>query len=298
MRILITGGNGFIGRNLIEILSIKHEIEVIDMHDEPFFKNVKYHKLSFTDSELLPKILKNIDAVIHLAAILGVDKCENDPKSTLLINGINACNFFELCKRSEVKKLIFSSSSEVYGDVEHANEDTKVCPKSDYGIAKLFAERYLNAISNKGFKTFSLRLFSVYGKGQSKEFVIPKFINQAKNKQKITLYGDGSQMRAFCHVKDICQGFIKCLESENNQNATLLNIGNNNEPIKIKDLAYKILSLYNLEPKNYIIETPLKNTKRGIKREIYFRSPSIKTAQDLLGYEPKVDLEMGLSLMD
>ena len=213
----------------------------------------------------------------------------------LKANGLEACKFFELCKEKGVKHIIYTSSSEVYGDVHLAKEDSLVSPKSDYGIAKLYSERYLRSISNASLSSHLLRLFSVYGKGQRDEFVVSKFMKCASSKEPLKIYGDGSQIRAFCHVSDVANAVKLCIEKSIKVNgSSILNIGNEKEPITIKSLALEILKLYSLDPDIYLQFVPLSETIRGEKREIYRRTPSIEKAKKEIKYSPLTSLKNGL----
>lgn len=297
MNIFITGGNGFIGSRLVNALhKLGHQITLIDpIIRDNLPKNVVQINCDFRDVNKFIRSIENTDIVIHLAALLGVDTCEQSAGSTLKANGSRACDFFDLCKKSGVKHVIYTSSSEIYGDVEEAKESTQVSPKSNYALAKLFSERYLETITCDSFSATVLRLFSIYGKGQRDDFVLSKFISSAKNKKPLTLYEDGSQIRAFCHVSDLVVAVEKCIKNfKNLDNFCLMNIGNTNEPITIKNLAKKILKFCNLDEDKYLEKIPLKNTIRGETREIYLRTPSIEKAKKLIGYEPKVNLDEGI----
>ena len=297
MKILITGGNGFIGKSLIpKLIQFGNEITIIDpVSRKDHHNSVSQISVDFRDSEKMKKILSNTDVVIHLAALLGVDVCEKAATETLKANGIDACRFFDLCKENNVKHIIYTSSSEIYGDTDEATENSHSNPKSDYAVAKLYSERYLNSISTNNFTSHILRLFSVYGRNQRNDFVISKFMKLAKESQPITIFGDGSQIRAFCHINDVVNAINLCIQNiDKVDKSTLLNIGNNNEPISIKILAEKILKLNNLSADTHIVNIPLEETTRGVKREIYKRIPSIKKAKKELNYTPKVNLDKGL----
>ena len=297
MNILITGGNGFIGTRLVNVLSKKgHKITLIDpIVKENIGPNINQINCDFREVNKFINALKDTELVIHLAALLGVDNCEKSASSTLKANGSRACKFFDLCKECGVRKIIYTSSSEVYGDIEEAKETSQVAPKSNYALAKLYSERYLETITSNTFSSIVLRLFSIYGKGQRDDFVISKFMSMAKSKIPLTIYEPGTQLRAFCHINDLVSAVENCIDNFNYLgNFTLFNIGNNTEPITVNDLAIKILKLHNLDSKKYLKRIPLKNTIRGEAREIYFRTPSIEKSKKLIGYEPKVSLNEGL----
>ena len=298
MRILITGGNGFIGKSIVESLNNnENQITILDSQinaDLP--SNIKQIKGDFRDKELLNENLFEVDLVIHLAALLGVDLCEDLAKETLDANGREACDFFDLCKKMKVKKIIYTSSSEIYGNIENAKEDSRVSPKSDYAIAKLYSERYLRSIANPSFKAYALRLFSIYGKNQRDDFVISRFMKLAKTNQKLNIYGLGDQIRAFCHISDLVNAINLCIDYfPKIESFCLLNIGNDSEPISILELAKKILMLNKITDwERRINFVPLEKTTRGENREIFMRFPSIQKAKRLLSYTPKKSLDKGL----
>ena len=298
MRILITGGNGFIGKSIVESLNNKeNQITILDSQiNQDLPSNIKQIKGDFRDKELLKEHLFDVDLVIHLAALLGVDLCEDLARETLDANGREACDFFDLCKKMKVKKIIYTSSSEIYGNVENAKEDSQVSPKSDYAIAKLYSERYLRSIASPSFKAYVLRLFSIYGKNQRDDFVISRFMKLAKSNQKLNIYGLGDQIRAFCHISDLVNAINLCIDYYPKiESFCLLNIGNDSEPISILELAKKILKLNKIiDWESRINFIPLEQTTRGENREIFMRFPSIQKAKKLFNYTPKTSLDKGL----
>jgi UDP-glucose 4-epimerase len=296
MRILITGGNGFIGKSIVESLNNKeNQITILDSQiNQDLPSNIKQIKGDFRDTELLKEHLFDVDLVIHLAALLGVDLCEDLARETLDANGREACDFFDLCKKMKVKKIIYTSSSEIYGNIENAKEDSQVSPKSDYAIAKLYSERYLRSIASPSFKAYVLRLFSIYGKNQRDDFVISRFMKLAKSNQKLNILGD--QIRAFCHISDLVNAINLCIDYYPKiESFCLLNIGNDSEPISILELAKKILKLNKIiDWESRINFIPLEQTTRGENREIFMRFPSIQKAKKLFNYTPKTSLDKGL----
>ena len=137
-----------------------------------------------------------------------------------------------------------------------------------------------------GLRYSILRFFNVVGPNQSKRFVLPEFINNALSDKPILVHGEGSQIRAFCHISDICQGIKKSISDGDGE---IINIGNDLEPITIENLAKKIISILNSKSKIEYI--PFENSGRKRDKEILTRFPSIQKAKKLLDYEPEINLE-------
>lgn len=290
MKIIITGGAGFIGFNVANLLKKNHDVTVFDSK-QPISKDVRFVKGNINDFESLRKSLKNHDMLIHLAASLGVINTEENPVTTLDTNIIGTKNVLEACRLNNIKKIIFSSSSETYGEPRKTpiEESDSPIPITMYGISKLAAEEYIKAYS----KTFGLRftifrLFNVYGDQQATDWVVPEFVARTIQNKDIIIHGDGTQIRAFSHVTDVARAFSLALRKGDGE---IINIGNNKEPISIKDLAQKIIHLAN--SKSSIKFIPFKESKRN-RNEIMVRIPSIKKAKKILGYQPIVTLDDGL----
>ena len=298
MNYLITGGSGLIGKELIKKL-LNNGDKVISIDHKPDFfnsKRYKFYKINIEkDNFYLNKCIKknNIETVIHLAAFLGVKKTEENPEKVVRVNFLGTKNVLESCKNSKVKNFIFSSSSEVYGDQKKKlNEKMQLIPKSFYGFSKFQAELLVKNFCIKNNINYKIvRFFNIYGPGQKKLFVIPKFLNLAKNNNNLKIYGSGNQIRAFCHVEDAVNGVLKVVElSKKNQT---FNIGNNNEPIKIIDLAKKIIKI--TKSKSKIVKIPFSLSDRHNNREIFKRIPNIKKIRLKVGYKPLINLNEGIN---
>ena len=290
MKIIVTGGSGFIGSNVVKYLSKNHEVKIFDFKKPNNLDN-EFIQGDITDSKHVINSIKDCDVVIHLAATLGVVNTETNPVLTLDTNLGGTINVLEACKINKIKKIIFSSSSEVYGEPLKIpmDEDDKPIPMTTYGVAKFAAEEYIKAYS----KTFGLqytmfRLFNVYGDQQATDWVLPEFVSKAISNKDIVVHGDGLQTRSFCYVTDISNAFSLTLDKANGQ---LINIGNNHEPITIKELANKIIELSN--SKSSVKFIPFEESKRN-RSEILIRVPNIEKAKKLLNYEPKISLEEGV----
>ena len=290
MNITITGGSGFIGSNLVELLHKKHAITVFDAN-KTRFNDVIFIEGDIIDPKAADAAIRNSDVVIHLAATLGVINTEKNPVKTLDTNIFGTKNVLDACKNNHVKKIIFSSSSEVYGEPLKIpiKETDKVIPITNYGISKLAAEEYIKAYSkNFGLRYTILRLFNVYGEEQRNQWVMSEFVSRAIKNQDIIIHGTGSQIRAFCHVSDVVRGFEIALEKGDSET---FNIGNDAEPISIKELAERIISLSN--SKSIIKSISFEKSDRD-RSEIITRAPSIAKAKQILGYQPKISLDEGI----
>jgi len=291
LKVLVTGGSGLIGSTIVRrLLDIGHDVGVFDIKKTKH-QDCDYFDGDITDPDITKNVVKGYDVVIHLAATLGVINTETNPVRTLDTNMGGTKNVLEGCKVHGVKKIIFSSSSEVYGEPTKIpiNERDKPIPITTYGVAKFAAEEYIKAYSRNfdlGYTIF--RLFNVYGDEQAVDWVVPEFVSKAIQDQDIIIHGDGSQTRCFCHVSDIANAFTLALEKADRE---IINVGNNSEPISIKDLALKIIKLTNSKSKLKFL--PFEESKRN-RNEIMKRMPDIEKARMKLDYEPVISLEEGI----
>ena len=290
MNITITGGSGFIGSSIAEALHKEHSITIFDVNKTQF-NDITFVQGDVTDPKAADAAIKNSDIVIHLAAALGVINTDKNPVETLNTNIFGTKNILDICKNNQVKKIIFSSSSEIYGEPVKIpiKETDKAMPITNYGVSKLAAEEYIKAYSKSfGFRYTILRLFNVYGEKQRNEWVMSEFVSRAIKNQDIIIHGTGSQIRAFCHVSDAIKGFESTLEKGDGE---IFNIGNDVEPVSIKELAERIISLSN--SKSIIKLIPFEKSDRD-RNEIMNRAPSIEKAKQILGYQPKRSLDEGI----
>jgi UDP-glucose 4-epimerase len=290
MKIIVTGGSGFIGSNVVKYLSKNHEVKIFDFKKPNNLDN-EFIQGDITNSKHVINSIKDCDVVIHLAATLGVVNTETNPVLTLDTNLGGTINVLEACKINKIKKIIFSSSSEVYGEPLKIpmDENDKPIPMTTYGIAKFAAEEYIKAYSKSfGLQYTMFRLFNVYGDQQATDWVLPEFVSKAISDKDIVVHGNGLQTRSFCYVTDIANAFSLALDKAHGE---LINVGNNCEPITIKELADKIIKLSN--SKSSVKFITFEESKRN-RSEILIRVPNIKKAEKLLDYVPKISLEEGI----
>jgi UDP-glucose 4-epimerase len=291
MNVLITGGSGFIGSKLHKILKKNNKVFIYDIIKPSF--NSKYIKGNLNNISSINKILikHKINCIIHLAASIGVKFTELNPSNVIDINIHKMKNLLDAVKGTRVKKFLFTSSSEVYGETIKTGvteNDDNLHPKSIYAHSKIVGESLIKTYSKYlGFSYIICRLFSVCGYGQRNSFVISKFINDAHTKKKIFVYGDGNQTRCFCHVDDATKAMTDLLKSKHiNQT---FNIGNNYEPITMSELAKKVSKKF--KNKITIKKTPFSKSERTKIREIYYRKPNMDKLRKTIKFQPKFSID-------
>ena len=212
-KILITGGAGFIGSYLVDAL-LKSNWEVTVLDNLTMGNKICPHalqKIQFIngdvrDLQVVLNAAKNADAIIHFAAVVGVDEVINRRSDTIEIETIGTYNIVEAAKRNRTPKIIYASSSAVYGKgkTDINREENELHLENAYAVAKRLNELYLNSFTKEeGVSTNSLRFFNVYGQRQDNRMVIPRFFEQAMTKQPIQVFGDGTQTRDFTHIDDV-----------------------------------------------------------------------------------------------
>lgn len=230
MRFVITGGAGFIGSHIADALvNLGDEVVILDnlfsgnmanirqIIDNPL---VEFIRGSINERELLQQACKDADGIFHEAAITSVPRSVNDPVASNEVNITGTLNVLMAAHNCGVKKIIYASSSSVYGDTPTLpkREDMIPNPKSPYAITKLTGEYYINIFHELyGIDTVSLRYFNVFGPRQDPQSeysaVIPKFITKILHHESPVIYGDGTQTRDFTYVKDVVQANIRAMDS-------------------------------------------------------------------------------------
>ena len=298
MKVVVTGGAGFIGSNLADELANRGK-EVVILDDLSTGKidnigglrrreNVRFVNGSVTDMDLLKGVFKRAEVVYHLAAIPSVPRSIKEPERSNEVNINGTLNVLMAARACGVRKVAYASSSSVYGDTLELpkREEMNPNPLSPYAVTKLTGEYYCRVFQEVyGLETVSLRYFNVYGPRQDplSEYaaVIPKFIQRALKGMPPVIYGDGNQTRDFTFVKDVVEGTIILAENE----ATgVFNIGRG-EQTSINHLARLVLEVtgQDLEP---IHEKPRTGDVRHSLADIS-RAKSY-------GYNPKYSVKEGL----
>lgn len=239
MKILITGGAGFIGKHLTNcLLQNGHDIYCIDKIENNLLTPDKQKIIDIIDVDVNDSFFDKIDICIHLAALVSVNKSIEKPIDSFGNNAFLTVKMLEICRRHNIKKFIFSSSAAVYAEKDTAiSEDDPLNPITPYALDKYVAEKYIQLYSKLwNINYLILRFFNVFGNGQNPEYagVITAF-NMAKQKNEpLVIYGDGEQTRDFIKVEDVCNHILSLINK--NINDEIFNIGTGNN-ISINELA-------------------------------------------------------------
>ncbi len=300
-KILITGGAGNVGSALVERLLEEPEtyVTVVDNLStgarEKLPQNSKKFKFIKADSncrnDMAEIMLANhFDYVFHYAAVVGVKRTQENPVKVLEdIQGIR--NMLMLSKNLGVKRFFFSSSSEVYGEpvvIPQNEQTTPLNSRVPYAVVKNVGESYCRSFQQEfGLDYTIFRFFNTYGPNQTTDFVIAKFIASALKNEDITIYGDGSQTRTFCYVKDNVDTCVKAL-NENKILNDVINVGGA-KIVTIKQLAETIINITKSQSK-IVYLLPLKDG------DMTRRQPDNSKMIELLGRE-LIELEEGIKLM-
>ena len=290
MKYIVTGGAGFIGSNLVDLLIEEgHEVHVIDNFSSGKKENcnekAQYFELDISDSnnyEDLKNILLGSSGVFHLAALPRVQESIDNPLHFEKNNTLSTINILKACADSNVKRLVYSASSSAYGNTIQlpSKEEDPVDPISPYAMQKYYGEIACRMFSNVyGVETVSLRYFNVYGERQSLEgayaLVMCVFARQRLNNEPLTIRGDGEQRRDFTHVKDIAKANILAMHSGMVGNGEVINIGNSDNR-SVNQIANMIGGpTVNVDPVVEPRETLADNSK----------------ARNLLGWKPTIIIE-------
>jgi UDP-glucose 4-epimerase len=260
--ILVTGGSGFVGSAVVDRLIQDRNNFVVIVDDlstgdtrklpDTKYKNWRFVKADVNNYRDISEVMLGLsfDYVFHYAALVGVLRTQENPVKVLNdIEGIR--NVLNLCKSTGVKRVFFSSSSEVYGEpveLPQHEETTPLNSRVPYAVVKNIGEAFLRSYHKEyGLEFTIFRFFNTYGPKQSRDFVMSKFISKALKNEDITIYGDGSQTRTFCYVDDNVDACLKCL-TDNLYVNDVLNIGGEKE-VQIIDLAKTILKATNSSSK-------------------------------------------------
>ncbi len=257
--ILITGGAGFIGINLINKLKSKNNIYIVDLPKKinknlKFLKNCKLIKKDISDKKTFEKFPKvKFDRVYHLAAKTSIRMGEENPDDCFKTNINGTKNLYEWCKIYKPKKLIFSSSMAVYGpSSKNIREDDNCEPISFYGMSKLIGERILLKLIDYKIKVIIFRLFNVYGPGQNFDNMIQGMLSiylaQILKNKKVYVTGSLNRARDFIFIDDVINALISTKKKLDNN---IFNIGSG-KPTTVKNIINLLFNITNIKKKIFI----------------------------------------------
>jgi UDP-glucose 4-epimerase len=301
MRVLVTGGAGFIGSHLVDrLIADGHDVCVLDNLSTGKMKNLS----GVTDSDNLRLVeadirripnsllvrLRRVDAVCHLAAVTNVQESIRNPIITNDVNLVGTLKVLQAARKLKAKRVVFASSAAVYGMVKQfpVREDAEVAPISPYGASKAASELYCRTFEeNYGVETVSLRYFNVYGPRQvSSQYsgAISIFADRLFRGRPLTIFGDGSQSRDFVYVSDVVDATVRALRRR--FESRVFNIASGTETT-IRQLAETMQSLAARRT-----EVKFMPTRSG---DPYRSLADISTARTELGFDPRTSLRDGLS---
>ncbi len=289
-KIIVTGGAGFIGSHIVDALVLDgHEVHIVDNMSAGREENINpkaiFHKVDIRDKEALVTLFEGAQYAFHEAAIPMVQYSIENPVETNEINVTGTLNVLEACRINKVKRLIFASSSAVYGEPEvlPITEDIKANPLSPYGAQKYIGEIYLKLYSEiYNLETVCLRYFNVFGPRQNPTgayaCAIPRFVEFLKKGESLPITGDGEQTRDVVNVKDVVTANILAMKSEKLGKGEIVNIGSGKQ-YSVNYMA----QLVGGDTHNIPLRIEPRHTQAGIEK-----------AKNILGWEPSVTLEEGI----
>jgi len=294
LRVLVTGGAGFIGSHLVRRLVERgYSVRVLDNFSTGSIENIRdllgsveLVRGDVRDPETVRRGVEGVEAVAHLAALISVPESVEKPD---LYFDVNVKGTYNISKAFRGRVLVFASSSSVYGEPQHlpVGEGHPLNPKSPYAASKIAGEAFTLSFSHiNGYRPVVLRIFNVYGPGQSRAYagVVSEFVSRVSVGEPPVIYGDGGQTRDFIHVSDVVEAVISAVEREEARG--VYNIGSGRE-VKIRELARIILEAFgrgDLTP----IHAP--SREGDVRRSCADISRAVRD----LGWKPRVRLEDGV----
>ena len=301
MKVLVTGGAGFIGKHLVSFLLKKnYTVTIFDNFSNSTKESISHFiqmGVNVIEGDIINSLdiqdaSKNHDIVIHLAAKISVSESIDNPSEVFQVNVDGTKNVLASCEKNHVKKLIAASSAAVYGEGNqdvNLTEETKMNPISPYGESKVMMEEIIRQWkSSYNFNYVILRFFNIYGIGQSSEYagVITKCLEKIKQKKPIEIFGDGLQTRDFVAIEDVINAIYNAMQSSNSGTYNIAS----GKTITINELVNKMIlsSRKKLEIKHI----------RAKKGEIRCSHADISKAKKEIGFSPKINLDRIKELLE
>jgi len=299
LKILLTGGAGFLGSNLaVKLISLGHHLTVIDDLSTGSLKNLRplldAGSVSFIEHDIREPFQTDVDFILNFACPASPIHYQADPVKTMETNFLGAVNMLHLARESGAK-ILQASTSEIYGDpIESPQTESYWGNVNPIGLRSCYDEgkRAAETLCFDYFRQYNvdtrvIRIFNTYGPGMAvgDGRVVSNFIVQALRNEDITIYGDGKQTRSFCFVDDLVDGIVSLIDLDFRPE-TPINLGNPNE-FTMLELAQLILKVTNSESQLVFKDLPSDDPRQ--------RKPDISLAQKLLGWEPKIELLEGVT---
>jgi nucleoside-diphosphate-sugar epimerase len=297
MKYVVTGGAGFIGSNIVEAL-VKNGEDVVVIDDlstgqieniTPFLSKIKFIRGSINNIQLLHECFAGADYVLHQAAIPSVPRSIEKPIATNEANISGTLNVFVAARDCNVKKVVYASSSSVYGDTQGIKTETLYPnPQSPYALTKLTSEQYAKIFSQLfGLKTIGLRYFNVFGPRQNPHSnyaaVIPCFINKILNKQSPIIFGDGLNSRDFCYVKNVVNANLLACKSQASNEIMNIATGKKHTLLQLVEKINKLIG-QNIDPIH--AEPRIGDIRHSLA--------DIAKAKTIINYSVEIDFDEGL----
>lgn len=298
---LVTGGAGFIGSNIVRKLTERGEnVRVLDNFSTgkrenltQYLNQIELIEGDIRSYHIVREAVKDVDYILHQAALPSVPRSIHDPITTNEVNVVGTIHVLDAAKAAGAKRVVFASSSSIYGDlgVLLKTEDMLPKPLSPYAVSKLAGEKYCESFTRLyGLETLSLRYFNVFGPNQDPtsqySAVIPKFIHSMKNGEQPTIYGDGEQSRDFTHVDNVVQSnIIACESNSKDIIGEVINIACGKR-ITINHLVDSINKILGSEIHSIFAPPRPGDVKHSLA--------NIGKAQQLLNYEVHIQFHEGL----
>jgi UDP-glucose 4-epimerase len=286
--VVVTGGAGFIGSAVVNLLLEKgYTVRVVDdlstgdLRNLPDHPRLRFVKHDVTVAEGLDNVLNGAETIIHMAAVASVPECESNPMKAFKVNVRGLENIIKLGVKNSVKKIVFTSSAAVYGDVEEpVSEEAPPKPFSVYGHTKLLGETLLE---NSGVPSLVFRIFNAYGRtgaGVGTYGIVDRFLKNLKEGKPLEIYGDGKNVRDFIHVRDVANAVALSVEKDvDGFNVFNLGTGRATTIYELADLVLKLSS------QGRVVMHP---PRQG---DIKYSVADISKAARELGFKPTVTLD-------